>query len=121
MLRARFPSPLLTGLLPLLACMAFTGCTHRPVKVAASVPRSCPKYSYEVEHLTHCMRWDLKSNPPVCLQSESWDGKECMAYSPETGKPLGLFPKGGACNPYISLDCDEPDEATNTKKEKDDK
>jgi hypothetical protein len=44
-----------------------------------------------------------------------------MAYSPETGKPLGLFPKGGACNPYISPDCDEPDEATNTKKEKDDK
>jgi hypothetical protein len=95
----------------LIAPLLLGGC-HHAIKPPVLATAGCPENSVEVPKVKHCF------DPPKCTQTESWDGELCMAIDPETKKPLGLFFKSH-CNPYLSADCDDPDESkTNHKANK---
>lgn len=93
------------------ALSVFVGCSNHAVKAPVLATPGCPASSYELPKVTHCF------DPPKCTHTESWDGELCMAYDPETKKPLGVFFKGH-CNPYLSPDCDDPDESNGKHKSK---
>jgi len=81
------------GLLLLIATLA-TGCLHRKVVTPQLQARKCPKDSLPFQAVYN----------GVLLNH----GELCMAISPATNQPMGVFPVQ-AYNPYTETDMDQDD------------